>query len=89
MSEMIEKVAKAISNQLTDNDGYLRKSYSEDELAEVARAAIAAMREPPRPLCEAAWNATRGTLMEDGYADAVDAVELHFNAVVDAALKSS
>ena len=79
MSEMIERVGRALAKE----EGYAYDPLPYDDRA---RAAIEAMREPSRAICEVAWKETRGTLLEEGYADAVDEVELHFNAVIDAVL---
>lgn len=47
MSDMIERVARAVEDAMTDSDGYLKKSYSAEDMIEIARGAIEAMRELP------------------------------------------
>ena len=86
MSEMEDQVARALRDKL-QKIGYGVGTINAGQLADaLARPAIESMRGPSRAICEVAWKETRGTLLEEGYADAVDEVELHFNAVIDAVL---
>ena len=70
MTDMIERVAKAINDTMLQHG-----DYKPDELA---RAAIAAMREPTEDMVEA------------GYSDAMaEDAKATFTAMIDAALECS
>ena len=82
MSEMVEKVAKAMHSV----DALIQPSWEslegeQEDYREYARAAIAAMREPTEAMIEAAqWNTTRGKVptFKDQWQAAIDeALEFH------------
>ena len=85
MSEMIERVARAIAGAMEQNGGapydlYIRNKHSKMILYDQARAAIEAMREPTEAMVE---SADRATLPHVGPDDCLDA----HKAMIDEALK--
>lgn len=42
----IERVANAIGDAMCDQDGWLKKSYSEDDMLDIARVAVKALNAP-------------------------------------------
>ena len=81
--DMVERVAKALEaklSEMTSGDDTLNYRRPSGELAsaELARAAINAMREPTPEMLEAAWS---DILAEDGAGT--------WRKMIDAALKSS
>lgn len=85
MDEMIERVARAMLRK----NAYFAGRHSNDEVRELARAAILAMREPT----EAMMRAGEDAISREIYANESDEAELSFNgevtawqAMIDAAL---
>lgn len=69
MSEMIERVARAISNAHYDNQmQHNGGGTSEDDDRILARAAIEAMRNPPEAVTEAMFR-EMGSPSDGGYCD--------------------
>lgn len=86
-SEMIERVAKVIGDALTDRDGWLKKSYSDDDVLAMARAAVEAMREPTAAMidagCEAGFRASGDQCRDENHEPP------SWRAMIDAALTPS
>ena len=75
MSEMVERVAKAIEAAYWNKHNHAQSGW-EDE----ARAAIAAMRIPTKEMVDAAWQHT-------GDPDWEDNVKIVWKSAIDEALK--
>ena len=80
MTDMIERVAKAINDTMLQHG-----DYKPDELA---RAAIAAMREPTETMLEAADAVMLHRPVVEK-PDRLSTLTLGFNAMIDAALECS
>lgn len=80
MNEMIERVAKAISERL-DEEMAVRSHLAEA----LARIAIEAMREPTDAMCEAALDT--GAVDNGVFHIHPDAIKTLMHAMIDAALK--
>lgn len=77
MSEMVERVARAIEPYAWGNKGFnIRREVSMD----LARSAIEAMRKPTEEMYQAAWNAE----VSCSYTESAHA----WDAMIDAALKT-
>lgn len=98
MSEMIERVAKAIrsellrqgvlyeSPELGANDLMFACEGDVADLGSVVRATIEAMREPTEAMFEAGWDATDIASHPDQHPDDVDNPAVCWSAMIDAAL---
>lgn len=70
MSEMVERVAKAIVARIDVMDGCgstwdAAPASAKEEAFIIARAAIEAMREPTEPMIQRGWELLRGNLRPD------------------------
>jgi hypothetical protein len=65
----------------------LDEHLSERQCRDYALAVMDGLRSPPREACQVALDATNAVSGEEGYADALDVIELQFNAIVDEAMK--
>lgn len=64
MSEMVERVATAL---YVDIDANCAVRLTKGMCRELARVAIAAMREPTQPMVDVAWRKIAGNLRPDEY----------------------
>lgn len=84
MTEMVERVRMTIADALTDQDGWMKKSYSREDMTEVARAAIEAMREPTESMIDKATDFDWGPGISGDETDA--SPNRVWQAMIDAAL---
>ncbi len=89
MTEMIERVAKAIGHTLTDDQGWLKKSYSDDDMRAIARAAIEAMREPTDAMARAAQTAADSMGGDELELFQPEAGKIIWRGMIDAALSAA
>lgn len=86
-AEMVERVARAISEAIKYQDGLAHYAYEQrkDDMDAVARAAIEAMREPTDSMTKA--GAIRDAELE--WLEGMRAVPQVFQAMIDASLAPS